>query len=80
MQLSTIYTQRLEEATQKGIEQGIEQGIEIGEQRGEERGKELTQREIATNLLSMGMEIEQVSQVTGLSPEEVRELMTNNEA
>ena len=64
MQLSTIYTQRLEEATQKGIE--------IGEQ----RGKELTQREIATNLLNTGIEIEKIAQVTGLSPEEVRKLTT----
>ena len=70
MQLSTIYTQRLEEATQKGIE--------IGEQRGEQRGKELTQREIATNLLNTGLEIEQIAQVTGLSPEEVRKLITSN--
>uniref|UniRef100_UPI0002E1F7A6 hypothetical protein n=1 Tax=Dactylococcopsis salina TaxID=292566 RepID=UPI0002E1F7A6 len=70
MQLSTIYTQRLEEATQKGID--------IGEQRGEQRGKELTQREIATNLLNTGLEIEQIAQVTGLSPEEVRKLITSN--
>ncbi|MDB9313072.1 hypothetical protein PN462_08160 [Spirulina sp. CS-785/01] len=32
MQLSPVYLQRLEEATQKGVEQGIEQGIEQGRQ------------------------------------------------
>jgi len=33
MQLSPIYLQRLEEATQQGIEQGIERGIERGAER-----------------------------------------------
>lgn len=78
MQLSTIYTQRLEEATQKGIEQGIEQGIEIGEQRGEQRGIEIAQKRLAQNLLSQGMEVEQVAELTELSPEEVRKLITSN--
>jgi len=78
MQLSTIYTQRLEEATQKGIEQGIEQGIEIGEQRGEQRGIEIAQKRLAQNLLSQGMEVEQVAELTELSLEEVRKLITSN--
>jgi len=40
MQLSPIYLQRLEEATQQGIEQGIERGIEQGIERGIEQGIE----------------------------------------
>ncbi|WP_222597865.1 hypothetical protein [Euhalothece natronophila] len=60
MQLSTIYRQRLEEATQKAIEQGIEQGIEIGEQ----RGMEIAQKRLAQNLLSQRMEVEQVAKLT----------------
>jgi len=40
MQLSPIYLQRLEEATQQGIERGIEQGIERGIEQGIERGIE----------------------------------------
>jgi len=59
MELSTIYTQRLQEATQQGIE--------------------LTQREIATNLLSMGMKIEQITKATGLSLEEVTKLANKND-
>jgi len=70
MQLSTIYTQRLEEATQKGIE--------IGEQRGEQRGMAIAQKRLAQNLLSQGMDVEQVATLTELSPEEVRKLITSN--
>ncbi|WP_445242035.1 hypothetical protein [Microcoleus sp. LEGE 07076] len=34
MELSPLYLQRLEEATQRGIEQGIQRGIERGMQQG----------------------------------------------
>jgi len=40
MQLSTIYLEKLENATQQGIEQGIERGIEQGIEQGIERGIE----------------------------------------
>jgi len=40
--------------------------------------KQITQREIAANLLSMGMEVEQIAQATGLSPEEVMKLINQN--
>jgi hypothetical protein len=40
--------------------------------------KQLTQREIAANLHSMGMGIEQIAQATGLSPEEVMKLINQN--
>ncbi|WP_333234500.1 MULTISPECIES: hypothetical protein [unclassified Microcoleus] len=38
MELSPLYLQRLEEATQRGIEQGIQQSIEQGIQQGIEQG------------------------------------------
>ncbi len=38
MQLSTIYLEKLENATKQGIEQGLEQGIEQGIQQGIEQG------------------------------------------
>jgi len=40
MQLSTIYLERLENATAQGIEQGIQQGIEQGIEQGIQRGIE----------------------------------------
>ena len=42
MQLSPIYLQRLEEATQQGIERGIERGIEQGIEQGAERERRNT--------------------------------------
>ncbi|AFZ51394.1 hypothetical protein Dacsa_2831 [Dactylococcopsis salina PCC 8305] len=44
----------------------------------EERGEERTQREIAANLLSMGMEVEQIAQATGLSRKQVMKLINQN--
>ena len=40
MQLSTIYLEKLENATKQGIEQGIEQGIRQGIEQGIEQGRE----------------------------------------
>ena len=40
MELSPLYLQRLEEATQRGIEQGIQRGIEQGIQQGIQQGIE----------------------------------------
>ncbi|WP_041235320.1 hypothetical protein [Dactylococcopsis salina] len=40
--------------------------------------KQLTQREIAANLLNKGMEIQEIAEVTGLSPEEVTKLINQN--
>ena len=63
MQLSTVYTQRLEEATQQGIEQGIE----------------LARRQLIRNLFSKGMTVEEVAELTELSPEEVTQFMNQDE-
>ena len=38
MELSPLYLQRLEDATQRGIQQGIQQGIQEGIQEGIQRG------------------------------------------
>ncbi|WP_041235503.1 hypothetical protein [Dactylococcopsis salina] len=40
--------------------------------------KQLTQREIAANLLNKGMEIQEIAEATGLSPEEVTKLINQN--
>ncbi|WP_041235321.1 hypothetical protein [Dactylococcopsis salina] len=52
--------------------------VREAEERGEERGEERTQREIAANLLSMGMGIEQIAQATGLSRKQVMKLINQN--
>ena len=55
-----------EEGMNQGVEQGIEQGMAIGENK-----KAL---EIAANLLKIGTTLEQISEVTGLSIEQIIEL------
>ena len=57
-----------------GREEGYEKGISIGLEQGLERGAYQTKLETARNLLSMGLEPEQVAQGTGLSLETVLEL------
>jgi len=54
---------------EKGVEVGIEQGIEQGLEQGIEQGQAVKAIEIAKNLLSKGMPIEDVSNITGLSSE-----------
>jgi predicted transposase/invertase (TIGR01784 family) len=61
----------LEDALSVRMEEGIEKGIKIGEARGEARGiaqgAEQKTLELAGKLLALGMEAEQISEVTGLS-------------
>ncbi|MDR9402338.1 MAG: hypothetical protein RI580_02765, partial [Halothece sp. Uz-M2-17] len=59
MQLSTVYTQRIQEAEQRGIA--------------------IAQRRLIRNLLSKGMTIEEIAELTELSPEEVTQLITQDE-
>jgi predicted transposase/invertase (TIGR01784 family) len=63
MQDSVIYQSIREEAIQEGIQQGLAQGI----------------RQVALNLLSNGMLIDEVARMTGLSVEQVRSLQTKAE-
>jgi predicted transposase/invertase (TIGR01784 family) len=59
-----------EEGIAIGKEEGKQEGIAIGEERGVEQGLLKT----ASNLLSMKMSVEQVSQATGLSVDKIKSL------
>ena len=41
MELSPLYLQRLEDATQRGIQQGVQQGVQQGIQQGMQRSQRL---------------------------------------
>jgi predicted transposase/invertase (TIGR01784 family) len=58
------------DAKNEGIAIGEERGIAIGKEEGKLEGLLKT----ASNLLSMKMSVEQVSQATGLSIEEIKRL------
>ncbi len=59
-----------EEGEAKGIVQGIKQGVKQGKFEGFTQG----QKEIARNLLKENMDISFISEVTGLSEQEIQNL------
>ena len=73
------------DAKQEGIEQGKKEGIEQGKKEGIEQGKKegieqarteakAEKLEIAKKLKQTGMDIKQISEITGLAEEEIEKL------
>ena len=62
----------IDEAREEGIEKGLEQGLEQGLERGRHEG----QLELIRKMLSKGLSLEVVSDVTGLSLEELEALLS----
>lgn len=61
-------------AKNEGIEIGMERGMEKGKEIGREEAKHESIEFMAKKMLKMGMEIETISSVTGMSPEQIRSL------
>ena len=53
---------------------GFREGLKEGLQKGLEQGREQSKKEIAQNLLSLKMPIEQIIQITGLTKEEINNI------
>ncbi|MDM8566911.1 hypothetical protein QUF74_14835, partial [Candidatus Halobeggiatoa sp. HSG11] len=75
--IEQIKQEIIDEATKdgikKGIKEGLEKGIKEGVKEGFREGEENTKKELALNLLSMGMLTEeQIAQATSLSQEQVQ--------
>ena len=68
-----------QEGMKKGLEKGIEKGIEKGKEAGRAEGKaegiEETKRDNARKMKALGATPEFISQVTGLSAEEIEALL-----
>lgn len=60
---------------EKGLEQGIKQGLKQGLQEGIKQGQKEARLEIAQRLIEMNMSREDIIKATGLSEEEVDELI-----
>ncbi len=59
----------------KGLEEGIEKGIEEGLEKGIEKGLQEAKLSIAKKMKESGdVDIETISQITNLSPEEIKDL------
>jgi predicted transposase/invertase (TIGR01784 family) len=56
---------------EEGREEGREKGREEGREEGREKGREEGKLEIARNMKTRGFDIETISEITGLSPEEI---------
>ena len=63
-----------EEGEKIGIEKGEKIGIEKGEKIGIEKGRKERDKEIAKNMKQKGTVVEFISEITGLSKEEIEEL------
>ena len=72
--IEEIVAIRCEEAREEGREDGLQKGHEMGREEGREEGREDGQRTIARNLLAKGSAPEFVSEITGLSLEEIAKL------
>jgi predicted transposase/invertase (TIGR01784 family) len=66
--------ERYSNFTDKKVEEGREEGIAIGEERGIEKGAHQKALEMARNLLKIGLPIDQIILVTGLSKKEIEDL------
>lgn len=76
--LGRFYEDGKQEGFLSGIEKGIEKGIEQGIEKGIEKGVEQTKLETARKMLALGMAEDVIQQVTGLSPDQVKALRTEN--
>ena len=54
--------------------EGIAEGMEKGMKQGMEKGMKQRSLEIARNLLSLGLPVDQITQATGLTEEEIQQL------
>ena len=61
----------LDDRYQKGKEEGMEKGRAEGKEEGRAEGMSQRSQEIARNLLSLGLPIDQITQATGLTEEEI---------
>nr|VFJ59403.1 MAG: DNA repair protein RadC [Candidatus Kentron sp. FM]VFJ62208.1 MAG: DNA repair protein RadC [Candidatus Kentron sp. FM]VFK15056.1 MAG: DNA repair protein RadC [Candidatus Kentron sp. FM] len=67
----------MREGLKMGRDEGLEMGKEEGLQEGEKKGERKKAIEIARALLNKGMDIGEISEISGLSEEEIRELSTS---
>ena len=64
----------LKEGIKKGLKQGLKQGIEQGIEQGKKEGYKESQIEFAKNMLKIGIDIKDISNITKLSISKINEL------
>ena len=66
--------ENIEKGIKEGLEQGIKKGIKKGKMEGLKEGKKEKSIEVAKNMLKLNIDINIISQSTGLSVEEINKL------
>ena len=74
MMLNREREEGFEEGMERGIEKGIKKGIEKGKLEGIKEGRHTEQISIAKSMKSKNMDINLISEITGLGIEEIRKL------
>ena len=66
----------IDEAREQGLEQGLTQGLEQGLTQGLERGVAQGRKQLIREMVSRGMTPDLISEMTGLSIEEIETLLS----
>ena len=65
---------RMKQGMEKGMKQGMKQGMEKGMKQGLQQGRQAGRKELIFNMLKKNLEIKLISEVTGLSENEILKL------
>ena len=68
------YERGMEEGLRKGTEQGIKQGMEQGMEQGKLEGEKAANLRNAKKMKQKGMDVDDIAEITGLSPKEIEKL------
>ena len=66
----------IDEAREEGLEQGLEQGVAQGIKQGLEQGRNEERLQLIRKMVSRGMTPDLISEMTGLSIEEIETLLS----
>ena len=65
----------IDEAREEGLVQGLEQGLEKGLEQGLEQGRNEERLQLIRKMVSRGMSPDLISEMTGLSIEEIKSML-----
>ena len=72
--LNHAIEEKTAQISKKLLAKGRKEGIAIGLETGREEGRENTQKEIARKMLDKGMDINSISELSGLTLEEINDI------
>lgn len=76
MTMETAIDEAREEGLEQGLERGLEQGLEKGLEQGLEQGRNEERLQLIRKMVSRGMSPELISNMTGLTIEEIETLLS----